>query len=368
MSSGEKIEEQTHQQQQRQYNQIRQRKGEEEDADNEAKGAGGDEATTSDIDSLKDNALKDRQSGGFYFGQPLIWLNIVAISLFHVAALYCFLTFPYIQRPLTFLWAVVIAVTTSFGVGAGVHRLWTHRSYKAKTPLRIILLCCYCMAGMNPLYDWVRDHRVHHKFSETDADPHNSNRGFFFSHVGWLMMKKHPEVIRKGRQIDMSDITNDPVCAFGQKFFLPMKILFCFVLPTLVPVYCWNEDWYYAIASQVFMRYSYVLNVTWCVNSVAHMFGGRPYDKTIAPVENKLISCATGGEGWHNYHHVFPWDYKASEIGHPTIDLSTVFIQTFAKIGWAYDLKEPTADLVKSIAANKGDGTYAEVEEPMTRQ
>lgn len=69
----------------------------------------------------------------------------------------------------------------------------------------------------NTLYDWVRDHRVHHKYSETDADPHNSNRGFFFAHVGWLMLQKHPEVLKKGRAIDMSDVLADPVIQFHQK-------------------------------------------------------------------------------------------------------------------------------------------------------
>lgn len=69
----------------------------------------------------------------------------------------------------------------------------------------------------NSLFDWVRDHRVHHKYSETDADPHNSNRGFFFAHVGWLMMRKHPQVIRKGKQLDFSDLFQDPVFVFGQK-------------------------------------------------------------------------------------------------------------------------------------------------------
>ena len=59
--------------------------------------------------------------------------------------------------------------------------------------------------------DWVRDHRVHHKYSETDADPHNAERGFFFAHVGWLMMKKHPEVKRRGKGLDLSDLYADPV-------------------------------------------------------------------------------------------------------------------------------------------------------------
>ena len=69
----------------------------------------------------------------------------------------------------------------------------------------------------NSLYNWVRDHRVHHKFSETHADPHNSNRGFFFAHCGWLMLKKHPEVLKKGQLIDMTDISDDPVIAFHER-------------------------------------------------------------------------------------------------------------------------------------------------------
>lgn len=67
------------------------------------------------------------------------------------------------------------------------------------------------------MYEWVRDHRVHHRYSETSADPHDSNRGFFFSHCGWLMLKKHKDVITKGRQIDMSDINDDPVIKYHVK-------------------------------------------------------------------------------------------------------------------------------------------------------
>ncbi|XP_058803967.1 acyl-CoA Delta-9 desaturase-like [Phymastichus coffea] len=318
-----------------------------------------------DGDTLYDVYSNDHHENGkkqsYYFGQQLIWRNIIAITIFHVIVVYAYFTFPYRQRWKTAICAWLCAIVASFGVGAGVHRLWTHRSYKAKTPLRIILLCCYYSAGMNSIYNWVRDHRIHHKFSETNADPHNSSRGFFFSHVGWLMMRKHPDVYKKGQQINMDDVTSDPVVAFGDKYFLPLKIFFCFILPTSIPVYIWNEDWYYAIMAQVFMRYAFILNATWSVNSVAHMFGWKPYDRSIAPVENILVSWSTGGEGWHNYHHVFPWDYKTSEFGHYPIDMSTIFINTFAKIGWAYDLKQPSPDLVKSIVVKKGDRSLFEV-------
>lgn len=76
----------------------------------------------------------------------------------------------------------------------GAHRFFTHRSYKAKLWVKLALLLFHTMAGQNCLYIWVRDHRQHHKYSDTDADPHNATRGFFFSHCGWLMSKKHPKV------------------------------------------------------------------------------------------------------------------------------------------------------------------------------
>lgn len=71
--------------------------------------------------------------------------------------------------------------------------------------------------------DWVHDHRLHHKFSDTDGDPHNANRGLFFSHIGWLMQRGHPEVFRRSKTIDMSDINKDPLVQFHTKYILLFK-------------------------------------------------------------------------------------------------------------------------------------------------
>ncbi|PIK46508.1 putative acyl-CoA Delta(11) desaturase [Apostichopus japonicus] len=69
----------------------------------------------------------------------------------------------------------------------------------------------------NSIFTWARDHRAHHKFTDTNADPHNAKRGFFFSHIGWLMVKKHPDVIKRGGGIDCSDLLNDPVVYYQHK-------------------------------------------------------------------------------------------------------------------------------------------------------
>jgi len=70
----------------------------------------------------------------------------------------------------------------------------------------------------NHIYEWVRDHRVHHKFTDTDADPHNAKRGFFFSHIGWLLVQKHPDVINKGATVDMSDLEKDAVVVWQRRY------------------------------------------------------------------------------------------------------------------------------------------------------
>ncbi|GBP32243.1 Acyl-CoA Delta(11) desaturase [Eumeta japonica] len=86
-------------------------------------------------------------------------------------------------------------------------------------------------------------------------------------------------------------------------------------------------------------------------------WGYKPYDKNIKPVQNLTVSFVVFGEGFHNYHHVFPWDYRTSELGNGPLNLTAKFIDFFAWIGWAYDLKTAPEDLIESRASRTGDGT-----------
>ncbi|KAF5308631.1 hypothetical protein FQR65_LT06092 [Abscondita terminalis] len=292
------------------------------------------------------------------FFSKLKWFNIILISTIHVCFLWAITQFDWLHNGKLILWQALMGHLMGFGVGCGAHRLWCHRTYKAKFPLRVFLMICYSISGHNPLFYWVRDHRVHHRFTDTDADPHNSKRGFFYSHVGWLFMKKHPEVIRRGKEVDMSDLLEDPVVRFHQKYFLILTILFCFVLPSIGPPLLWGEDWFWSIVSACFGRYVLTLNITWLVNSAAHMWGSKPFDTSISPTENKWVSYFAMGEGWHNYHHTFPWDYKAAELHFKGWNVNEVFITMCAKMGWAYDLKTASPELIKRVARKSGDGTY----------
>ncbi|XP_058812887.1 stearoyl-CoA desaturase 5-like [Topomyia yanbarensis] len=295
---------------------------------------------------------------GWKFGAEIKWKNVGLIGGLHLATALLFFVYVQQSTPKTWLWGFVVGGFAGFGVTAGAHRLWTHRAYKAKLPLRIILMICFCMSGQNSLYEWIRDHRIHHKYSETDADPHNSNRGFFYAHVGWLMLRKHPECIKKGRLIDMTDVMADPVIRFHQKYFPLLKGLFTYFIPSMIPWYFFGEDFMLSFLANCLLRNTLTLNFTWLVNSAAHMYGHRPYDNRIRPVENKYISIVAMGEGWHNYHHVFPWDYKAAELGDYRFNVTTFWLDLFSRIGWAYDLKEPSKELVQRTVNKYGDGTY----------
>lgn len=124
---------------------------------------------------------------------------------------------------------MVATYFAAVGVTAGSHRLWTHRTYKAKFSLRVFLAFWQTVALQNDILEWARDHRVHHKFTDTDADPHNASRGFFFSHIGWLLVKKHKDVMNKGKTVDLSDIAADPIVRFQQKYFF-FLFLHCFLI------------------------------------------------------------------------------------------------------------------------------------------
>lgn len=86
--------------------------------------------------------------------------------------------------------------------------------------------------------------------------------------------------------------------------------------------------------------------------------GNRPYDETIRPADNGFTSLLSLGEGYHNYHHVFPQDYKAAEFGNYKLNLTTSFIHFLKWLGWAYDFKTVDRDMLLKRIARSGDGTY----------
>jgi stearoyl-CoA desaturase (delta-9 desaturase) len=142
------------------------------------------------------------------------WRNVLIFAYLHASAVYGFLL-PKSIPTYTIAW--IVGIAAGLGTTVGSHRFFTHKTFKANTKLKVFLLFLQTLAAQEPVIHWVRDHRVHHKYTSTNADPHNSSRGFFFSHIGWLMCKKHPDVIEQGKKIDMSDLESDPMMQFQKK-------------------------------------------------------------------------------------------------------------------------------------------------------
>ncbi|XP_039298699.1 acyl-CoA Delta(11) desaturase [Nilaparvata lugens] len=292
------------------------------------------------------------------YKQEIVWKNVGYIVYFHVAALYGLYLIFTSGKIETFLFSVFLFIFSGLGITCGAHRLYAHRSFKATTPLKILFMIMNSMAFEDSIYEWVRNHRVHHKFTETTADPHDSRRGFFFSHCGWLMIRKHPDVKRKGQTVDVSDLEQDSVIMFQKKYYKYLMPFFTFFVPTIIPVLFWGESLNNAFHIAGMFRYTYLTNMVWLVNSAAHIYGMRPYDKNINPRENRLVAFLTLGEGWHNYHHVFPWDYRSSELGLFRYNFTTRFIDWMGQIGWAYDMKSVSRDIIQKRAKRTGDGSY----------
>ncbi|XP_067375620.1 stearoyl-CoA desaturase b isoform X1 [Channa argus] len=297
-----------------------------------------------------------KEKGGPKPPNILVWRNIILMSFLHIGALYGLTHIPS-ASVLTLSWTVVCYIISGLGITAGVHRLWSHRSYKASFPLRVFLAFANSMAFQNDIYEWARDHRVHHKYSETDADPHNVKRGFFFAHVGWLLVRKHPEVTAKGQKLELSDLKADKVVMFQRRYYKLSVVTTCFLLPTLVPWFFWGESLAVAFLIPGLMRYALVLNVTWLVNSAAHIWGNRPYDKTNESRENRMVAFSAMGEGFHNYHHAFPFDYSTSEFGW-RLNPTTAFIDLMCFLGLAKDCKTVSSETVIAHAKRLGDGSY----------
>ncbi|CAH1380373.1 unnamed protein product [Tenebrio molitor] len=296
------------------------------------------------------------------YKREIVWTNVFLLTAYHYFGLHGLYHLVTAQHYwITFLWAFLLGELSNIGTICGAHRLWSHRTYKARLPLRLFLIFCNTLSYQTSVYVWARDHRVHHKFTDTDADPYNINRGFFFAHMGWIMVRKHPDVINKGKSVDMSDLENDRMVMWQHRYFTVSATVLSFVVPTVVPWYYWGEDWYVAFCVAGMFRYVVTLHGTWLVNSVAHLWGTKPYDSTIKPTDNMFVSYVTHGEGWHNYHHTFPWDYKAAELDSYNGNSNTAFIDLMAKIGLAYDLKTASAELVKKrVQKTKSESAFVE--------
>jgi stearoyl-CoA desaturase (Delta-9 desaturase) len=193
---------------------------------------------------------------------------------------------------------------TIFAISAGYHRLFSHRSYEAHPILQFLLLCFGAAAFQNTALTWSADHRRHHKFVDTDWDPYNAQRGFWYSHIGWVMQKGPP-----GTEVfPVPDLQRMPLLQWQQRYFPFIGAIVGIVAPALLGL-ALGDFWGGLVVGGVF-RLVVTFHVTFSINSFAHWLGYQPYSDVNSSRDSFITALITMGEGYHNYHHTFPIDYR----------------------------------------------------------
>ena len=202
-------------------------------------------------------------------------------------------------------------------------------------PLRIFLAAVGAGAVEGSIRWWARDHRAHHRYTDTDKDPYSVRKGLLYSHFGWMVMKQNPK--RLGRT-DISDLNEDPVVVWQHRHYVKTVIFMGFVLPSIVTGLGWG-DWLGGLVYAGVLRTFFVQQATFCVNSLAHWLGDQPFDDRNSPRDHVFTAFVTLGEGYHNFHHEFPSDYRNALEWHQ-YDPTKWAIWTWKQLGLAHHLKE----------------------------
>lgn len=234
----------------------------------------------------------------------LNWLNITLLLFVPLVGVIGAFFVPLTKK--TLIWSIIYYFYTGLGITAGYHRLWAHRSYNAHILLQIILAAAGSGAVEGSIRWWSRDHRAHHRFTDTSKDPYSVNKGLVYAHLGWMVMKQNPK--RIGRT-DISDLNQNPLVVWQHKNYLLCMIVMGFLFPTVVAGLGWG-DWAGGYIYAGILRLAFVHHATFCVNSLAHYLGEQNFDDRNTPRDHVITAFVTMGEGWHNFHHTYPNDYR----------------------------------------------------------
>lgn len=260
---------------------------------------------------------------------------IVLLGFYHIGALFALLFFAWEG----FLIGTALFFLTGAAITVGFHRLFTHSAFKTYRVVRWAFAIIGGLAGEANIRWWALMHRMHHKWADQERDPHSPVHGFWWSHYQWTMVRIPADEMEKLEQQFIPDLLEDPVLLRICRLEVPFLILMALALLCGGLVY---GGWYMGLSWLFWgfcLRIVLVLNFTWMVNSVTHIWGYRNYETRDTSVNNPLIAAVTLGEGWHNNHHQSPsaanfrrrwWEFDA---GYQVIRL-------LSWCGLAWDIKD----------------------------
>ncbi|MBC7900613.1 MAG: fatty acid desaturase [Saprospiraceae bacterium] len=255
------------------------------------------------------------------------WKNVFIVTSFHLLAIPAFFTFSWPNFA-----ALIIGnwIVGSLGVGLGWHRLLTHRGFTVPKWLEYTLSVLGTMSMQDAPDKWVATHRIHHKFTETEKDPHSTRPGFWWAQIGWVVWgtaQDHDEATLKRY---VPDLLKDPVHVLISQFYLIPLAVSAGILFLIGgwPMVVWG----------VFARVVVGWHTTWFVNSLSHIYGDKPYETNDDSTNNWFVALLTFGEGWHNNHHMSPTSARHG-LKWYQFDMNWIAIRILEKLGLATDIR-----------------------------
>lgn len=281
--------------------------------------------------------------------QKIDWFSLLFIVITHGIALFgtiYLISFHHVAWQ-TWVLAGIMFCLGGLANSIGYHRLFAHRSFKSSWILKLAILIVGASNCQNSAFKWCSDHRRHHAYTDTDGDPYNVKRGFFYSHIGWLLVTKNREhhiLSNRGENWDnldnIPDLQKDSLISWQHRWYVPLVIATCFLFPMLCAG-LW-QDYLGGLIIAGFLRMSAYFQCTCLVNSACHYWGSQPYTQENSSRNNVWVALLTFGEGYHNYHHAFPFDYR-NGIAWYAWDPSKWLIKLFAFMKLASELRVVTA-------------------------
>jgi stearoyl-CoA desaturase (delta-9 desaturase) len=249
---------------------------------------------------------------------------------------------PTLALAFTWYWCSGLSIT------GGYHRLFAHRSYKCAPVVSLFYLLFGAAAVQNSALTWASDHRRHHAHTDAEGDPYDARRGLWWSHIGWVLRE---DPLRDYSNV--RDLQADPLVSLQHRFYLPIAVVMGAVLPALV-AWTWRDPFgglLWAGCIRLVAQY----HSTFAINSLAHRFGRQPFDAHSAR-DNALVALVTMGEGYHNFHHRFPTDYR-NGIRRTDFDPTKWLVRTLAAFGLTSDLKRAPAEAIARARSGRAESS-----------
>lgn len=279
----------------------------------------------------------------------LDWTNVLFLGGYHLL-LVILLPLYLIQYDVSasLVWGTAgIWTLCLLAITMGYHRLYAHVTYRTHPAIEAFLAFWGTVATQGSIFSWSHDHRIHHRHVDTDLDPYSAPKGFWHSHMLW-MLKKRPDVNPRIIQ----DLWKRPSLQFQHKHFGSLMVAANVVV--WLGLWAITGDPIGSFVIGILLRMFLVHHCTWFINSLAHMWGSQPYSTEHTAVNNFILSILTFGEGYHNYHHTFAGDYR-NGVRWWQFDPAKIVIWTLSKIGLAHDLKRVNQLTIKRrlVAADR---------------